>query len=97
MTAITIIIGALDTVTKGLVKRLEDLEIRGIVETLQTSIVEISQNTAKSPGDLRRLAVTQIPVKDQSANADVKNSQGLIIIIIIECCKRGQKEYKTGK
>ena len=28
------------------------------------SIIEIGQNTEKSPGDLRRLAVTQIPVKD---------------------------------
>ena len=28
------------------------------------SIVEIAQNTKKSPGDLRRLAVTQTPVKD---------------------------------
>ena len=28
------------------------------------STVKISQNTEKSPGDLRRLAVTQTPVKD---------------------------------
>ena len=28
------------------------------------SIVKIGQNTETSPGDLRRLAVTQIPVKD---------------------------------
>ena len=28
------------------------------------SIVEISQNTEKSPGDLRRLAVTQTPVRN---------------------------------
>ena len=41
-------------------------------------IVEIGQNTEQSPGNLRRLAVTQIPV-----NADVKNSKGIIIIIII--------------
>ena len=27
-------------------------------------IIEISQNTEKSPGDLKRLAVTQTPVKD---------------------------------
>ena len=27
-------------------------------------IIEIGQNTEKSPGDLRRLAVTQTPVKD---------------------------------
>ena len=29
------------------------------------SIVEIDQNTEKSPEDLRRLAVTQTPVKDK--------------------------------
>ena len=28
------------------------------------SIIENGQNTEKSPGDLRRLAVTQTPVKD---------------------------------
>ena len=28
------------------------------------SIIEIGQNTEKSPGDLRRLTVTQTPVKD---------------------------------
>ena len=27
-------------------------------------IIKFSQNTEKSPGDLRRLAVTQTPVKD---------------------------------
>ena len=34
---ITIVIGALGTVTKGLIKGLEDLEIRGRVETIQTT------------------------------------------------------------
>ena len=28
------------------------------------SIVEVGQDTEKSPGDLRRLTITQIPVKD---------------------------------
>ena len=31
---------------------------------LDYSIVEIGQNTEKSPGDLRRLAVTQTPAKN---------------------------------
>ena len=52
---IPIVTGALGTITKRFVKGLEDLEI---------SIVEIGQNTEKSPGDLRRLPVTQTPVKD---------------------------------
>ena len=34
---ILIVIGALGTVTKGLVKELEDLEIRGRVKTIQTT------------------------------------------------------------
>ena len=33
-------------------------------ENLNYSIAEIGQNTNKSPGDLRRLVVTQTPVKD---------------------------------
>ena len=45
---------------KGLVQGLEDLEIRRRV----VSIVEIDQNTEKSPGDLRSLAVTQTSVSN---------------------------------
>ena len=37
VTFIQIIIGALGTVNKGLLKGLEDLEIRGRVETIQTT------------------------------------------------------------
>ena len=37
VTIIPIVIGALDTVTKGLLKELEDLEVRGRVETIQTT------------------------------------------------------------
>ena len=37
VTLISIVIGALGTIHKELVKRLEDLEIRGKVETIQTS------------------------------------------------------------
>ena len=39
------------------------------------SIIQISQNTKKSPGDLRKFSVIQTPVKKLSANARVKNSQ----------------------
>ena len=44
-------------------------------------IIEIGQNT-KSPGDLRRLADfhTLVKKKKKSANAVVKNSQGIIIM-----------------
>ena len=36
VTIIPIVIGVLGTVTKGLIKGLKDLEIRGRVETIQT-------------------------------------------------------------
>ena len=38
VTVIPILIGALSTVTKGLIKRLEDLEIRGQVEIIEASL-----------------------------------------------------------
>ena len=60
---IPIVYGALSTITKGLVSGLEDLEIRGRVETIpNNSIIKIGQNTKKSPGDLRRLAVTHVTI-----------------------------------
>ena len=50
---IPIVIGLLGTVTKRLVKGLEDLEKRGQGETIQNyCIIKISQNTEESPGDL---------------------------------------------
>ena len=60
-----IVICALGRIPKGLVEGLEDLEIRGQRgDNPIYSIIKIGQNTEKSPGDLRRLAVTQTPVKD---------------------------------
>ena len=61
VTIILIVIGAFGTVTKGLLKGLEDLENGGRVETIQTTAL---LNTKKGPGDLRRLAVSQTPVKN---------------------------------
>ena len=40
-------------------------------------IIEIDQNPEKIPGDVRRLAVTQTPVKDHQLKTDVKTSQGV--------------------
>ena len=53
LTVIPIVIGALSTVTKGLVLVLKDLE------TTNYRLVDIGQNTKKSLGDLRRLDLTQ--------------------------------------
>ena len=60
VTIIPIVIGALDTITKELIQGLEVLEITG----RDHQFFQIGQNTEKSPGDLRKLAVTQTPVKD---------------------------------
>ena len=60
---ILIVIGALGTVTEELVKELEDMKITGQVETIQaTTLLRLAK--IQSPGDLRRLAVTQTTVKD---------------------------------
>ena len=56
MMVILIVIGALPTVTGGL----RNKRISG--DHPNNSIVEISQNTEKSPGDLRKLVVTQTRV-----------------------------------
>ena len=56
------IIGELGTISKGLIKGLEDLKNqRTSGDPPDNSIIEISQNTENSFGDLRRLAVTQTP------------------------------------
>ena len=52
VTIIPFMIGASGTGTKGLLKQLENLKVGG------------RMNTENSSGDLRRLAVTQTPVKD---------------------------------
>ena len=65
MTIIPIVIGAFGTVTKGLLKGLEDLEVwRTSGDHPNYCIIENGQNTKKNPGDLRRLAVTQTPGKN---------------------------------
>ena len=58
VTVIPIVIGALGTISKGLIKGLEDIEIRTRAENQDFNIIKIGQNTLKSSGDLWRLAVT---------------------------------------
>ena len=62
VTIILIVIGTLGTETKELLKGLEDLAAGG--DHPNNNIIENGQNTEKSSGDLRKLAVTQTPVKD---------------------------------
>ena len=56
---IPIVISALGTVTKGLVRGLEDLKIRRRSgDHPNYNITKIGLNTKKSPGDFRGLALT---------------------------------------
>ena len=65
LTIIPIVIGALGTITKVLVQRLEDKEIMGQGKDCPNySIAEVGQNTNKNPRDLMILAITQTPVKN---------------------------------
>ena len=59
---ILIVIGALGTIPKGLVHGLENLKIRGQVETI--SVIKIDQNTEKFLEDFKKLAVTQTSVRN---------------------------------
>ena len=59
MTVIPIVISALGTLLKGLIRRLEELEIRRRDHS-DYSIIKIGQNIEKSPGDLRRFIVTPV-------------------------------------
>ena len=59
VTIIPIVIGALGTVTKGLIKGLEDLKTRGRVETIQTTALlrsaRILRKVLETWGDLLSL------------------------------------------
>ncbi len=78
VTDITIVTSALGTIHKELLKGLEDLKI--IAYHSIYSIIKIGPNTESSPGDLRRLAVTQDSMK-ASANAGVKNSHIKVLLL----------------
>ena len=61
---IAIVIGALGTIPKSLVKGTGKIGNQGTKrDHLNDDIVEIGKNIAKIPGNLIRLAVTQIPKK----------------------------------
>ena len=69
-TTIIIIIHVLKTIPKRLIRALKEIEIGGRAETIQT--IKIDQDIEKSPGNLRRLAVTQTPVKDHLLKVEGK-------------------------
>ena len=77
VTVIPIVIGGLGIIPKGVLKELEDLENqRTSGDHRDYSIIKNGQNTEKSPENLRKLTDYN---ERPSANAGVKNSQGIII------------------
>ena len=82
VTVIPIVISTLCIVTKGLVQGLENLEIRGGVKTIKTTAflyrAEYWQVSRRLEGTCYRSDSSESP----SANVDVRNSKGEIIIII---------------
>ena len=72
-----IVIGALGTITKGLIKGLEDLEVDRRVETIQMTTLLRTARILRNPGDLRRLAVNQSPVKNHQLTLMLKTSEGV--------------------
>ena len=77
VTIVPIVIGALGTVTKGLLKGLEDLKVGGRVETIQMTALlrtaRILRRVLETWGDLLSLKLHW----KRSANTDVKNSRGV--------------------
>ena len=75
VTIVPIVIGAFGTVTKGLLKGLEDLEVGGRVETIKTIVLlktaSILRRVLEAWGDLLSLKLLWKP----SADAEVKNSK----------------------
>ncbi len=70
---IPIVIGAFGTVTKGLLKGLEDLEVGGRMETIQTTtLLRLAKILRSVPETCFHSNFSEGP----SALADVKNSQG---------------------
>ena len=75
MTVIAIIVGTLETVSKGLEKRLMELKIRERIKIIQTAgLLRSTRILRRRPEDLRRFAVIHSSAKPL-ADAGVKNLQ----------------------
>ena len=96
---ILIVIGAFDTVTEGLLKGLEDLEVGGRVDTIQTTALlktaRILRKFLETGGDLLPL---NLPMKDHQLKLMSKTLMSkyyiytyiyIYIIIIMSCRQHG--------
>ena len=75
VTIVPIVIGALGTVTKGLLKGLENLEVGGRVETIQTTA--LLRMAWDESWRLEETCCHSNSREKPSANTDVKNSKGV--------------------
>ena len=73
------VIVTLSTFPEGLAMGLEDLEIRGQMETRQNTAL-LKSTRIQNPGDLRRFAVTQTPEKDYPQALVKEGGRGLASI-----------------
>ena len=89
VTVVSIIIGALGTIPKGLVKGLKDLEIRGRAKTIQTTALLRSPRILRRPletcGDLVSLKL----LWKISANAGVKKRSKIQPLLLHSGWPRG--------
>ena len=77
VTIVPIVIGALGTITKGLLNGLEDLEVGLRVETIQmTALLRTARILDESWRPEETCCHSNSSVKP-SVNADVKNSEGV--------------------
>ena len=75
VTIMQIVIGAFGTVTKGLSKRLEDLEVGGRVDTIQTTALLRTTRLLRRTWRLEETCCHSNSSERPSANTDMKNSE----------------------
>ena len=79
-----IVTGALGTIPRGMVKGLEDFEIGGQVETIQTTaLVGSIKILIKSSRDLRRFAITQTAVENHQLMLEWKTLKVVVVVAVI--------------
>ena len=83
VTILSIVIGAFGTITKGLLKGLEDLRVGGRVETIQMTALLRTARILRRVLRLEETCRHSNTSEKPSTNTDVKNSKGIIIIIIM--------------
>ena len=98
VTIIPIVIGAFGTVTKGLLKGLEDLEVGGRVETIQTTALLRTARILRRVWRREKTCCHSDFSEKPSAISDVKSSNEWTTIIIIkvihrEMCKKFKFDY----